>query len=80
MPMRSQLRKIGNSRGIIIPAALLETCALVDEVDLRVEGKTLVIEAAKTLRSTWFDGYDPLADSALLEDLPQDDALEDWEW
>jgi antitoxin MazE len=30
--MLSQLRKIGNSRGIIIPAALLEACELGDEV------------------------------------------------
>ena len=27
-PMRTHLRKIGNSRGVIIPAALLETCEL----------------------------------------------------
>jgi len=78
--MRSQLRKIGNSRGVIIPAALLEACELGDEVDLRLEGKTLVIEALKAPRSGWFDGYQPEADSAALDALPLDEDSEDWQW
>ena len=61
--MRSQIRKIGNSRGVIIPAALLEACELGDEVDLRVEGKTLVIQALKIPRNGWFEGYQPEDDT-----------------
>jgi antitoxin MazE len=40
--MRTHLRKIGNSRGLIIPVAFLETGELEEEVNLRVGGKTLV--------------------------------------
>lgn len=78
--MRSQLRKIGNSRGVIIPAALLETCELGDEVELRLEGKTLIIEALKKPRSGWFDGYSAEADSDALDSLPIDDDSEEWQW
>lgn len=78
--MRSQLRKIGNSRGVIIPAALLETCELGDEVDLRLEGKTLVIEALKIPRSGWFDGYQAETDDDMLATFPVDDSNGDWQW
>lgn len=41
--MRTSLRKMGNSREIIIPAALLAACEMVDEVDIKLEGNHLVI-------------------------------------
>ncbi|MBS3963076.1 MAG: AbrB/MazE/SpoVT family DNA-binding domain-containing protein [Methylomonas sp.] len=78
--MRSQLRKIGNSRGVIIPAVLLETCELGDEVDLRLEGKTLVIEALKIPRIGWFNGYQAETDDDILAALPVDDSNGDWQW
>ena len=56
--MHTTLRKIGNSRGVIIPAALLNACGLIETVDLRLEGSRLVIEAVKTPRADWFQGYD----------------------
>ena len=46
----------------MIPAALLEACDLGEELEMRIEGKSLVIEAVKSLRSGWFDGYLPNAD------------------
>ncbi len=78
--MRSHLRKIGNSRGIIIPAALLEACELGEEVNLRMEGKTLVIEALKSPRSGWFDGYSPETDVNAWESFPVDDENTEWVW
>lgn len=78
--MRTHLRKVGNSRGVIIPAALLEACGLGEEVDLRLEGKTLVIEALKTPRSGWFDSYQAETDSDVLASLPADEADGEWEW
>jgi len=55
--METHLRKVGNSQGIIIPASFLEACSLKKDVDLRIEGKTLVIEALKKPRVGWFDNY-----------------------
>ena len=45
--METHLRKVGNSQGVIIPASFIEACSLQNNVDLRIEGKTLVIEALK---------------------------------
>jgi antitoxin MazE len=78
--MHCQLRKIGNSRGIIIPRAFLEACELGDEVNLRVEGKTLVIEALKAPRSGWFDSYQSETDIDVLVSLPPDELDEEWQW
>lgn len=44
--MLTRLRKIGNSKGVIIPAALLSACDFADTVELRLEGPRLVIEGA----------------------------------
>jgi antitoxin MazE len=78
--MRTNLRKIGNSRGIIIPATLLATCEMGDEVDIRQEGRNLVIAPLKTPRAGWFDGYKSKADADLLAALPVNEGNEEWEW
>lgn len=80
-PMRTHLRKIGNSRGVIIPAALLETCELEEEVNLRVEGKTLVIEALNAPRKNWLTGYKAEEEDAdEWQTFPVDDENGEWEW
>ena len=78
--MHTTLRKIGNSRGVIIPAALLNACGLIDTVELRLEGSRLVIEAVKTPRADWFQGYDAARDSDAWDDLPLDADAVEWEW
>lgn len=55
--MRIHLRIIGNSQGIIIPAALLKASDFANEIEMRIEGKSLVIETVKTLRTDWFDHF-----------------------
>jgi antitoxin MazE len=78
--MRTRLRKVGNSRGIIVPAALVSACNLGEEVELRIKGNTLVIEAARSPRKGWFEGYRANADPAAWSGLPVDDSTEDWTW
>jgi antitoxin MazE len=78
--MHTALRNVGNSRGIIIPAALLAACGMRDEVDIRVEGKNLVISPVYAPRAGWFDGYQAQADVAPLDVLPADEGCEEWVW
>lgn len=78
--MRTRLRKVGNSRGVIIPAALLAACGMADEVDIRLEGKSLVIEPVHAPRAGWFAGYQAETDVELLAALPVDEATEEWVW
>ncbi len=79
--MRANVRKVGNSRGVIIPAALLAACELGDEVELTIQGKTLVIEALKTPRTGWFSGFKPeQADDDVWADLSCDEGDDEWVW
>lgn len=78
--MHTHLRKVGNSRGVIIPAGFIEACSLQDSIDLRIEGSTLVIEALKKPREGWFDGYQEEASDDTWNDTLPDDLTEEWEW
>ena len=80
--MQTHLRKVGNSQGIIIPASFLEACSLKNDVDLRIEGKTLVIEALKKSRAGWFDNYqeEEIAKDEVWNDTLPDDITEEWQW
>lgn len=77
--MKSTLRKIGNSRGVLIPAALLAACSIEDEIDIRLDRGRIVIAPVKAPRAGWFDGYVETADApAWAEtDLAQDS---EWSW
>ena len=78
--MHIPLRKIGNSRGIILPAAFITACGLKDEVELRLEEKTIVIEPAEKSRSTWFDAYVAEPDIDAWNTVPQDEGIDEWDW
>lgn len=51
--IRSKLIKIGNSRGIRIPRTLLEQAGLTNEVEMTVEGNSLIIHTAHSPRQGW---------------------------
>ena len=78
--MRTTLRKIGNSRGILIPAALLAECGVVDEIDMRLVGKTIVIAPARPAREAWYEGFNAELDDDAWEGLAQDLDCTDWSW
>ena len=78
--MHIPLRRIGNSKGIILPAALIAACGFENEVDLKLEGKSLVIEAAGKPRLTWFDSWVAEGDIDAWKSLPTAEGTEEWEW
>lgn len=78
--MRTVLRKIGNSRGVLIPATLLAECGITGEIELRQEGQRIVIERAKPARAGWFDGYRPDEDVDAWKGLAPGTDSGEWEW
>jgi len=78
------VRKIGNSRGVIIPAAILEACGIHSEVDLQIQNRTLIMTPPRTNRQGWFDEvaeHDPAYELAKEWDgLNSDDVSGDWQW
>ena len=67
--MLTTIRRLGNSRGILIPKPLLQQAGLEDQAEIVVEGNTLVVRRPKaTPRSGWAVASRELADAG-------DDAL-----
>ena len=80
--MQTSLRKIGNSRGVLIPAALLAACEIGDAVEMRVENNRIIIEPiAPQHRQGWFTGYTAEQDTEVFTHLTET-AIEqdDWQW
>jgi antitoxin MazE len=80
MVMRINIRKIGNSRGILIPSAFLRDCGIGDHVDILMEGKALIIRPIHEPRAGWFEAFNPEMDVEPLGELPVDEGDGDWTW
>jgi antitoxin MazE len=79
--MQITLRKIGNSRGVIIPSAIIEQLHIENEVEMIIQDGCLLLKPSDALRKGWFDGYDPDKDVEPLSEMKAlDSEQEDWEW
>ena len=83
--MKSELIRIGNSRGIRIPKPLIEQCGLGDTVELRVDNNCLVISPGHRPRHDWGEAFRAAGsgdrDEFLLEGAaPNDFDREEWRW
>jgi antitoxin MazE len=59
--MKTKITRIGNSKGIRIPAKVLEECGITEHVDLVVKGKSIIITPIKSPRSGWDNAAAKLA-------------------
>ena len=84
--MKTNIVRLGNSRGIRIPKPLLEQTGLNGEVEITAEQDALVIRAARKPREGWDAQFREMArrgDDTLLDDVaPSQSAWdeEEWEW
>ena len=53
--MKTTVRKIGNSRGVLIPAALLAACRIENEIELHIHDGRLIMAPVRAPRAGWFD-------------------------
>jgi antitoxin MazE len=80
----TRIVRIGNSRGIRVPKALLEQAQLPEEVELQAEPGRLVVRASRRTRGSWSDAARTMhehGDDRLL-DAPATTRFDDkaWEW
>jgi antitoxin MazE len=62
--MLTKIRKLGNSRGVLIPKPLLKQAGLEDQAEILVEGNSLVLrKPKKTPRQGWAEASKKLAES-----------------
>ncbi len=84
--MKTNLVRIGNSRGIRIPKPVIEQCGLEDEVEMVVHNNELVIRASATPREGWsatFAKMSEFGDDELLDHVAETSSAwdeEEWEW
>ena len=83
--MKTELIRIGNSRGIRIPKPIIEQCQFGDTVDLRMEDDRLIISGDRPARHGWDEAFRAAGTSAkdplLLAPLTRNKFdREEWEW
>ena len=83
--MKTDLIRIGNSRGLRIPKPLIEQLGLGDKVELRVENDRLVISPERRPRHGWAEAFRAAGASAndelLLETIePNEFDSKEWSW
>ena len=82
--MLTTMRRIGNSKGVLIPAAFLASCNIQDQVDMQLkDGHIIISPVASKLRVGWFDDAQsaPTLNEAAqktAQQTAQDQALQDW--
>ena len=82
--MKTRLIRIGSSKGILLPKAMIEQAKLQDDVEIAVKGDSLVIRPAAKPRDGWTEafqemalrGEDALVDGEIVNEFEQSE----WRW
>ncbi len=80
--MKSRLIRIGNSRGVRIPKALLEQTRMTADVQIEAEAGRIVIRPARSPREGWDESFRRMAargDDRLLDETGTTE-FDDEEW
>jgi antitoxin MazE len=80
--MKSNLIKIGNSKGVRITSNIIKECELGNEIEIKVVDKKVIIEAIKEPRSNWNTNFEKMHknNEDILISESRNDFDKDWEW
>ena len=80
--MQSTLIKIGNSKGVRIPASLLKEYDFTDEVFLELQEDGILLKPAKKPRKGWSSAFKNMhtrkEDTLLMPDVFKDEKFGNW--
>lgn len=68
--MKTNIVRIGNSKGVRLPKSVLEQCQLKDTVEIEVEDNVLIIRPLRAPRASWPQAFARMAehkDDTLLD-------------
>ena len=81
--MEVDVVRIGNSKGIRLPALVLKECNITDKVEMLVKDGQIIIMPVENPRNGWDEKFKEMnasgEDNLLIEDN-LNEGLEDWEW
>jgi antitoxin MazE len=80
--MQTTIRKVGNSRGVLIPATFLAEYEIGTEIEMRQEGRRIIIEPMNPPpRLGWFDTYQADIDVDAWAGITDTQTeSEEWQW
>lgn len=79
--MKSMLVKVGNSRGIRLPKALIEEAGLTGEVDIHAEPGLITVRPIESPRKGWAEAAAEHPSEGLLDEpTPSEFDTEEWIW
>ena len=84
--MKTNIVRIGNSKGIRLPKSVLQQCHLEDTVDMEVEDDVLIIRSVRAPRRGWADAFAVMSSRKDDKLLDTDTALAtkwdrtEWRW
>jgi antitoxin MazE len=82
--IRTQIVKIGNSRGVRLPKLLIEQIGFGSEVEIVVQRGQLVLRPAVLTRRGWAEQFSAMAkqgdDKMLDESTPTQWDRNEWQW
>ena len=81
--MRAKLRKIGNSKGIQIPKAIIDEIGLGTEVELTVENRRLIVSPVSGARNGWDEAFKelvPVVEQDIVNTIENEFDREEWAW
>jgi antitoxin MazE len=77
--MRAEIIRIGNSRGLRIPKAVLEQCGMKRAVNLEITDHSLIITPCEETRSGWTKAFELMAKNKDDELLDTDSVTHSWD-
>ncbi len=81
--MQMDIIKIGNSKGIRIPLAVLKQCGIDSKVELEVEDNCIIIKPVNTPRQGWAEALELMHknndDVLLISEELDNEMLEAWD-
>ena len=81
--MELDIIKIGNSKGIRVPLAILKQCGIESKVELEVKDNCIIIKPVKNPRQGWTEAFELMHqekdDTLLIPEEIDNDLLEDWD-
>jgi antitoxin MazE len=82
--MHAKIVRIGNSRGLRLPKALIEACGIRDTVDISLDEGLLIVRPVRSVREGWAEAAQAMAargeDRLLDPETPTTFDETEWEW
>ncbi len=81
--MEVNIVKIGNSKGIRIPAAMIKACNIKSKVEIEMKDNVILIRPVETPRKGWAKAFKQMHqqqdDNMLVDDSLDHEILEAWD-